>query len=387
MKFSEKARAHSEYIIDLRRDFHANPELSFKETRTSQIVCDELEKMGISYERLDNNCVVGRIKGVYEGKKIAIRADMDALPIREENRKSYTSKNVGVMHACGHDGHTAMLLGAAKLLVEVKDELKGEVFLCFQSAEEVGGGAFEILEYLERKGGVDEAISAHLWGEIPSGSISVVKGVRMAAGSGFTIEVTGKGGHGSRPDLSIDPIKPAANILLAISAIPTNRYKAIEPLVVHVGKLEAGTMGNIFPQKAILDGGIRSFSDEGEKFAKDAIATIAENCARMYGATAEFKSIEGVPAVVNDPLAVARAEKVVEKMGSLRLDEFEPICASENYGYYMQKYKGFMAFIGVRNEEKGIIHGQHHPKFDIDEDVLSKGSEFFAQYTFDFLYE
>lgn len=385
MKFAAKSKEYEKYIINLRRDFHTYPELSFEEVRTSQKVCEELEKMEISYVRLDKNCIVGRIKGAQEGKRIGIRADMDALPIIEENEKPYRSKNLGVMHACGHDGHTAMLLGAARLLVDVREELKGEIFLCFQSAEEVGGGAKEILDYLEEQGGVDQVIAAHLWADIPAGKISVVEGPRMAAGSGFTVEVMGRGGHGSRPDLSIDPIKPAANILLGISSIPTNRYKTIEPLVVHLGKIEAGTMGNIFPQKATIEGGIRSFSKEGEKQARQFIKEIAENGAKMYGATANVTFNPGVPVVYNDAKAVKMAKKVIDKLGTFELDEFEQICASENYGCFMQKYKGFLAFIGVRNEKKGIIYGQHHPKFDIDEDVLSKGSEFFAQYSYDFL--
>lgn len=387
MRFTDKAKEYEQYIIDLRRDFHIHPELSFQEIRTSQVVCDELDKMGIPYVRLENNCVVGRIKGSVEGKKIAIRADMDALPMEEANETSYASQTPGVMHSCGHDGHTAMLLGAAKLLQDVVDELKGEVFLCFQSAEEVGGGAMEIINYLEENGGVDEVIAAHVWADIPTGEISIVKGPRMAAGSSFTIEVEGRGGHGSRPDLSIDPIKPAANILLNISSIPTNRFKTIEPLVVSVGQLQAGTMSNIFPQNAVMSGSIRSFSQDGEDSAKKYIEEIAEHGAKMYGAIAKCTFIPGVPPVFNHGESVERAEKVLENLGSFINSEFEQICASENFGMYLQKYKGFLAFIGIRNEEKGMVYAQHHQKFDIDEDVLSKGSEFFAQYSYDFLNE
>lgn len=385
MRFAGKAEQYEKYIVDLRRDFHVNAELSFKETRTSQVVCDELVGMDIPYVRLKDNCVVGRIGSGKNGRKIAIRADMDALPIKEENNVPYKSQNEGVMHACGHDGHTAMLLGAAKFLSEVRDELEGEVFLCFQSAEEAGGGADVIIDYLEEQGGVDEVVSAHLWSEIPSGNISLVEGPRMAAGSGFTIEVIGKGGHGSRPDLSVDPIKPAANILLAISSIPTNRFSTLEPLVIHACQIEAGTMGNIFPQSAKMYGGIRSFTKAAYDKARELIRETAENGAEMYGAKATVTFVDGVPPVYNHAESVDRGKKVVEKLNSFKLDPFEQICASENYGFFMEKYKGFMAFIGIRNEEKGMIYGQHHPKFDIDEDVLAKGAEFFAQYAFEFL--
>lgn len=386
MRFKQRAKECEGYIIGLRRDFHANPELSFKEVRTAQVVCDELERLGIRYVRLEHG-VVGHIIGKEGGRSIALRADMDALPIEEENVVSYASNNAGVMHACGHDGHTAMLLGAAKLLAEARDQLKGEVYLCFQAAEEVGGGALEIIEYLDSQGGVDEAIACHLWADIPAGDISVVKGPRMAGGSGFTIEVFGRGGHGSRPDLAIDPLKPAASILLALSAIPSNRYKAIEPMVVHVGQFTGGTMGNIFPQKAVMAGGIRVFSEEGERVAKELVSEIVENCAKMYGAKGKVSFRRGIPIVNNDAVAVKRAEATLGKLNCFNMVDFEQICASENFGEFVKKYTGLMAFIGVRNEEKGICFGQHHPKFDIDEDVLWRGTAFLAQYTVDFLDE
>jgi amidohydrolase len=384
MKFDTKAKEYEKYIIDLRRDFHINAELSLKEFRTSKVVCDELDKMGIPYVRIENG-VVGRIQGEHSGKRIAIRADMDALPVVEENDVSYKSQNEGVMHACGHDGHTAMLLGAAKMLSEVREELNGEVFLCFQSAEEIGQGANELIGYLEEQGGVDEVIAAHLWSGISSGNISIIEGPRMAAASGYHVEVTGRGGHGSRPDLCIDPIRPAANILLAISSIPTNRYTTLEPLVIHTCMLQAGTMGNIFPQTATMSGSMRFFSIEGEKKARELIKETAEKGAEMYGAKAKVSFIDGIPTVYNHKDSVARAENVLEELNTFKMVTFEQICASENFGLYLKKYKGFMAFIGIRNEEKGLIYEQHHHKFDIDEDVLSKGSEFFAQYAFNFL--
>lgn len=387
MDFNKRAKEIESYIIDLRRDFHVHPELSYKETRTSEIVCNELEKMGIPYERVEKNGVVGIIEGKEPGKKIAIRADIDALPMQEENDVPYKSCIPGVMHSCGHDGHTSILLGAAKLLNEAKDEFSGKVFLCFQSAEEVGGGAHEIINYLESHGGVDEVIASHLWADIPSGKISVVKGGRMAGGDPFTVEVTGRGGHGSRPDQCIDPIKPIANILLALSSIPTNRYKTIEPMVVSVCKVQAGTAGNIFPQKATIEGTTRVFSKEGKKKVKEIMQEIVENGAKMYGAQGTLIIRDGVPAIINHEEPVKRAQKVIQKIDGLEHDEFEPICASDNYGYYLEKYKGFMCYIGIRNEEKGIVYAQHHPKFDLDEDVLKNGAAFFAQYACDFLNE
>lgn len=373
------------HIISLRRDIHAHPELSLKEVRTTALVCTELEKLDIPFTLLKNHCVVGILKGDQPGKRIAIRADMDALPITEENDVPYKSQYPGVMHACGHDGHTAMLLGTAALLNKIKKHLHGTVFFCFQSGEEVGEGADVILEFLEAQGGVDQAIAAHLWADIPSGMISVVAGARMAAVDAFDIEVIGKGGHASRPDLCIDPLKPAAAMLLALSSIPTNRYSPLEPLVIHIGKMEGGALRNIFPNSANLYGGIRYFSPQSRVLAGKLINEIAENCARMYGAKARVTFLYGAPAVVNHPEAVSLAEQVVAEMPELQLNTFEPICASENFGFYLEKYHGFMAFIGIQNAGKGLTCAHHHPHFDIDESVLIKGSEFFAHYTARFL--
>jgi amidohydrolase len=387
MRFKESASKYEDYIIGLRRDFHRNPELSFQETRTSKIVCEQLDIMKIPYVRLEENCIVGLIQGGKPGKKLAIRADMDALPIIEETGLPFASHVKGVMHACGHDGHTAMLLGTAAMINEVKEELRGKVYLCFQSAEEIWGGAKVVIDYLESQGGVDEAIAAHLWADIEAGHISVVKGARMARADGFEIEVIGQGGHGSRPDQCIDPIRAASNIVLGITSIPTNRYKSIEPLVVHVGSINAGTIGNIIPQSAKILGGIRSFSQAGKAAAWKLIHEIAENCAKMYGAQANVTISEGVPSVVNHPESVERAHRVIERIGVLMQEDFEPICASENFGMYMEKYKGFMAFIGIGKKNKELIFPHHHPKFDIDESVLKEGARFFSEYAFSFLNE
>ncbi len=385
MNIQKDLLATEEYVILKRREFHANPELSFQEKETKGVICRELKAIGIPYVELESNCVVGTIAGSLAGKKIAIRADMDALPIQEKTDVAYASKHDGVMHACGHDGHVAMLLGAAKVLSNYKEHLAGEVKLCFQSAEEMGGGAKEILEYLESLGGVDEAIAIHLWSGIESGKISIVEGARMAAGDAFWIEVQGKGGHGSRPDNCIDPIKPAAQILLALSAIPANRHSTLDPVVIHIGELSAGTLGNIFPQSATMSGGIRTFSREARERIPKIMKQVVEHGANMYGAKAVFTHRKGVPAVYNHPEQVKKAWAVVDTIDGLDLDPFEPICASENFGLYGEKYKGFMAFLGIRNAEKACDYEHHHPKFNMDESTLIRGVEFFTRYVLDFL--
>jgi amidohydrolase len=373
------------YLVDLRREIHAHPELSLEEKATSERVARELDEMGIQVVRLADHCVVGILRGGREGRRLAIRADMDALPIVEETSAPYRSQKQGVMHACGHDAHTAMLLGAARLLIGRQAQLAGRIFFCFQSGEEIGRGADVILEYLESQGGVDQAIAAHVWAEIPMGRISVVKGARMAAVDAFDIEVVGRGGHGSRPDLCIDPIKPAAQMLLALSAIPTNRTKSTDPLVIHIGKFEAGTLRNIFPQSAFLYGGIRYFSENARQNAHRLIRETCEHIAEAYGAKVKIEFIHGAPAVMNNSEAVARAEKVIGEMDRLELDTFEPICASENFAFFLEKYPGFMAFIGIQNKAKGLDCVHHHPHFELDEDALPLGVEFFTRYAIDYL--
>lgn len=388
MDYISQAKAHEDHIIALRRDFHRHPELSFEEKRTSQAVCDELERIGIPYVRLADNDVVGKLVGGKAGEgslSIAIRADMDALPISEENQTDYVSTAPGRMHACGHDGHTAMLLGAARLLKEAQDRLQGTVYFCFQSAEEVGGGAQPILDYLAQEGGVQRVLAAHVWADVPSGDMALIQGPAMAACDGFTVTVEGLGGHASRPDQSIDPIKPLCQMALTLSSIPTNFIRTIEPCVVHIGKLEAGTRGNIFPQTASLWGGTRTFSHDSRLKVRELIKQIATHTAQAYGANATVEIRADSPFVDNDPQTVAEVRALLKETGLMRPVDFPPILASENFGAYTAVYPGMMVFIGIRNEAKGLTYGHHHPLFDIDEEVLHKGSAFFALYADRFL--
>lgn len=386
MNFSVESSRVKDYVIETRRMLHMNPEISLEEIKTSNFVAQELERMNIEVIRLEKNGVIGKIVGNPVGKRIAIRADMDALPMQEENRdKGYCSQIDGKMHSCGHDGHTAILLGTAEILKKYEDKLNGTVYLCFQGAEEIGDGVDVIINYLKEEGGVDNIIASHLWAEIDSGEISIVEGPRMAAGGGWKAKVKGKGGHASRPDLTIDPIRPACSIALAVTSIPTNYYKSIEPLVVTCAVINGGTVRNIIPETVHLEGGIRSFSIEGRETAKKYIKQMSTNIAEAYGAEIELIFDDGIPPVYNDKESVDRGRKVVERMGTFNLVEYEQICASENFGMLLEEFPGFLAFVGIRNEEKGLIYGQHNPKFDIDEDVMDKVIEFYLDYTFDFL--
>lgn len=387
MDLKQLCMQQEEKMIALRREFHMHPELSFVEVRTAERVREELSKADIPWENVpDTYSVIGIIEGGQPGKTIALRADMDALPMQEETNAPYKSTIDGVMHACGHDAHVAMLLGAALVLNQVKESLKGKVLLCFQSGEETGSGSLKIIEYLEQKGGVDQLIGQHIWASIKEGTVAILDGSTMAGAMGLEIVISGQGGHGSRPDLSRDPIKPACDLVLKLSSIPSNFYDVLDHSVVHVGMIQSGTLGNIFPDNALIRCGFRYFKDGGGEKILELIERIAGGVAETYGVKTEIKVIGMTPPVINNHDSVLRAREVVSQIEGLEVDlAQEPICASEDFAYYMKKFPGFFAFLGGMNEEKGIVWTQHNTKFDIDEAALRKGCELLSRYTADFL--
>lgn len=373
-----------EYVVNLRRYFHENPELSGNEINTTNKIKSELEMLNIPYSELNATTIVAWLG---DGKKkIALRGDTDALPLLEEGNKMYISKNSGVMHACGHDGHIAMLLGAAKYLKTIENNLNGKIYFCFQPAEEIGGGAKEILEFLEKEGGVDQVFGIHLWSLIPINKICVSPGARMANGDSFSIKVIGRGGHGSRPDQCIDPLKIASKILLEITSIPSNRISTLDPSVVSVGKIYGGSAANIIPNEAFIEGGFRTFSKNARKEIEELIKKISNSIADYHNGKVEVDIKRGVPCVFNHQASSELAKiTVIKLLGEEANYDFEPLCASENFGFYTEKYPGLMAFVGAGNIEKGIIYPHHHPLFDIDEDSLINGTALYSQYALDFL--
>ena len=296
MTIAELAAKYEQYVIDMRREFHENPELSHHEERTVRRIREELDKLGIPNITVGHNNVIGTLEGGKPGKKIAIRADIDALPVAEANEVPYKSKVEGVMHACGHDGHAAMLLGTAHVLSEIRDQLCGTVYLCFQVAEEIGAGADEIVAYLKSIGGVDQAIGTHLAGGDPAGVINLPDGPMMAGALGFEITVKGVGGHGSRPDRAVDPVKPACDIVLKIAMIPAQYHNPFDTCVVSPCQITAGNKNNIIPETAFIAGNIRFFKyGDGDKI----FAKIKE--------VAEKNAIRVTTGSLNDLLAYATA--------------------------------------------------------------------------------
>lgn len=385
IKIRELALANESYMIQARREFHMYPEKSLEEERTSARIQEELSKMEISYEVLSDMTVIGTITGAAEGKTLVIRADIDALAIQEENDVPYKSKIEGVMHACGHDAHAAMLLGTAKILMEIKAELKGTVKVVFQVAEEIGGGYQEILDYFQRIGGVDNIIATHVWSGLESGMLSVEEGARMAGALPFAIEVTGRGGHGSRPDQSISPILPLCDIVMKLPYISQYLYNALETSVVSVGMIKAGTVRNTIPDKATAEGGIRYFSEEAKAAIPALLKRFAENIAASYGAAASVTIGGGIDPVVNDKESVQLLRETAQEMGTLTLVPYEQICGSDCYGMLLREYPGCYCFLGVGNKEKGIVHPQHSVVYDLDEDVMKLNCELMSRYALKYL--
>lgn len=378
--------AHENEIIENRRWFHRHPEVSFEEKETSERICKKLEEMGIPYEKLPPTYgIVATIEGGKSGKTLAIRADIDALPVNEETGLPSTSECSGKMHACGHDAHAAMLLGAAYALNKVKLELCGTVKCVFQAAEEIGGGYLEVLDYFEKIGGVDGIIGLHIWSAIPEGQILLYPGNVFAGAFGYTAKITGKGGHGARPDLTCDPIKAACELALKFASVPSNFYDVLDHSVVNVGIIQAGTLGNIIPSEALLRGGIRWYKEGGGEKILEIMRRMAEGIGHVHNVSCDI-SIDGdVPPIMNNVPMLEGAKMLLGDIDGLRLaDQNDPICAGDNYGYLLQAYPGFYGILGggKHNEE---IYPQHHPKFDVDENAFRKGAEFMVRYAKNFL--
>lgn len=385
MKARQLAKDYKDYVIGLRREFHMYPELSWEEVRTSGRVKEELTKMGIPFISVAKTGVVATIKGNKEGKTVALRADMDALQVNELNDVPYCSKNLGVMHACGHDGHTSMLLGAAKILNKMKDEIKGTVKLFFQPAEELADGAAKMIE-ANCMEGVDNIFGIHLWSNLEIGKISVEEGPRMAATDIFKICVKGKGGHGSLPHQGVDAVVAAAAIVNNIQSIVSREMNPFESVVVSIGKFISGTRFNVISNEAILEGTTRYFNPEIKDQMPEAIKRIIENTAKSYRAKAELEYTFATPVTINDPESSMVAMKAIKRLyGKEKIASMEKVTGGEDFAMFLGKVPGAIAFVGVGNEAKDAIYPQHHERFNMDEDALEIGTALYAQYAIEFL--
>ena len=382
------AKKHEAYLIEMRRYFHQHPELSFKEIETGRKVRSELEAMGIECKAVpagESFGIMGTIKGGHPGKTILLRADMDALPIVEETGAEYTSVNEGVMHACGHDCHIAILLASAKILCEIKEELCGDVRLLFQPAEEVGRGAGLLIKegVLE---GVDAAYASHVWATLPAGTIAVDPGAVMAAGSRFEIFVEGKSGHGAEPYKSIDPVITTAAIAMNLQSIVSREIDTQEPSVLTIGHMESGSAFNIVPATGYIDGTTRTWSREVDMAWGDMITRVAENTAAAYRAKAKVKYTYLLGPVVNDDAMTELVRGSVRKVGGeALLGHMKPTPVAEDFSEYQKKVPGVMAFVGVGNADCDAVWPQHSCHYKVDESALINGALVCAQVAIDFL--
>ncbi len=387
--FQEIDKAKSE-IIKLRRDFHQHPETGFQEERTSRIVANLLKEWGAEVKtNIGKTGVVGFIKGKGKGcKTVALRADMDALPIQEENDVSYKSKVDGKMHACGHDGHTAMLLGAAKVLSKHRECINGNIKLLFQPAEEGPGtgGAYPMI-----KEGVLNDVNAifgiHLSTAIPTGKLGINMGPSMASTDVFEITIIGKGGHAGSPHESVDAIAMGVRVFTEIQYMVSRQTNPMEPLVVSIGTFKSGFVSNVIAEKCEITGTIRTYSDQLRKKVINNIKDIANHVARVSGGNCKVNIIPGLPPLIND-LRLAQFSIDVGKqvLGENKVEILKkPSMGGEDFAYYLQKIPGAFMWLGARNESKGFVNQMHHPKFDFDEEALVLGSKMHIKLALDYL--
>ncbi len=386
MNVRNAAERLKDEIVAWRRRIHACPEIGWETHETGKLVAAELEKMGIAVTRVANTGVLGVLKGGEAGGTVALRADMDALPITEATDVPYKSQNPGAMHACGHDGHTAMLLGAAKILSGMRASLRGTVKFIFQPSEEIGGGALGFIEAGAVKG-VDAILACHLWPDLPSGKVSLVPGPRMAAANRFFITVKGKAGHGSMPHQGVDAILAAAAITMNLQSVVSREIAPLEPAVVTIGRFTGGTTWNIICDEVELEGTTRCFSREIHKNYPAVVERIVNSTAAAYRAeVADFRYIRIAPPTINDPLVAKVGAEALRKLyGEDILGEMEKVMGGEDFAYFQELVPGAMAFIGTGNREKGTDVPLHTDKFNIDEDVLPVGAALHAQFALDYL--
>ncbi|WP_159565924.1 amidohydrolase [Budvicia diplopodorum] len=377
---------HQQEMIAFRRDLHAHPELPWEEVRTTQKVAQALQAIGISFKLTKPTGVIAEIKGGKTGKTVALRADMDALPVLELNDTlSYKSQTPGKMHACGHDAHTAMLLAAAKTLYEHRAELRGNVRLIFQPAEEIAQGAIEMVKQGAIEG-VDNVFGMHIWSISPTGKISCNVGSAFAATDLLKIAFKGRGGHGSMPEACVDAAVVASSFVMNLQSIVSRETSPLEPAVVTIGKIDVGTRFNVIAENAVLDGTVRTFNVENRERIKAAIERYADHTAAMYGATAKVEYIYGTLPVINEERSALLAQSVVRAaFGDDSLFAEKPTTGGEDFSFYMENIPGCYALLGSRNVEKGTDWAHHHGCFNIDEDAMIKGAELYAQYAWSYL--
>ena len=379
----ELAKKNHEYVVSLRRYIHQHPELSFKEYNTQAFVEAKLHEMGITeIEHIATTGLVALIKGKNPDKKIvALRGDMDALPITEQNNTEYKSVNEGVMHACGHDVHTSSLLGTAMILHQIKDSFEGTIKLLFQPGEEKlpGGASIMIQEGALQNPTPTAILGQHVMPLLPAGTIGFREGLYMASTDELYVTITGKGGHGAMPHLNIDPVLIAAHIIIALQSIVSRSANPIIPSVLSFGKVIANGATNIIPAEVKMEGTFRTLNETWRAKAHTLMVKTATQLAESMGGSCVFEVRKGYPFLKNDILTTQRAKKyAIEYVGTENVVDLDIWMAAEDFSYYSQEMPACFYRLGTRNESKGIVSSVHTPTFDIDESALEVGTGLMA---------
>lgn len=374
------AKEAHDYVVRMRRDFHKHPETGFAEIRTSGVIAEGLKQMGLQVQTdIAKTGVVATLQVEGASSTVAFRADMDALPITEENDLEFKSQNEGVSHACGHDANMAMLLGAAKLMVQLKDKLKRQIKFIFQPCEEQHPGGAKLMVEQGVLKDVNEIYGLHIDPNILSGTFGVRAGATMAATDRIVITIIGKGGHASTPHLCVDPIVIAAEVILAIQTITSRKVNPLSPCVVSLCQISGGTTFNVIPDKVKIVGTVRTLSRE----LRDKMPILLEETIRgitsLNNATYQFEYLKGHPPLNNPQAQVDFIhDKIIALFGAESVEHIDPKMGGEDFSYYLEKIPGAYVFLGSGNLKKGVNQPLHSSRFLLDEDVLSMGSALFT---------
>lgn len=381
MNVMELIQQNREYTVSLRREFHQYPELSWKEFRTAKRIREELDKFGIPYVEVAGTGTIATLKGKKDHPIIGLRCDIDALPIQEMTNLPFRSQNDGVMHACGHDSHMAMLLTAAKVLSEHRDELECTVKFIFQPAEEAMNGALKVLEsgLLDT---LDTVAGMHIFPKLPAGTISVDPGPRYTSAGFMKIKIIGKSGHGAMPESAVDPIYVGAKVVDALQSIASRESNPNDTVVVSICTFHSGTLPNIIAESAELTGTVRTFNPKLQKQLPGIIERIIKGICEAYRATYEFDYYIDIPATITDAHCSEISRRAVEhSIGEEHLIQFPGTPGGEDFSYYLERTPGVYAFVGCRTPENDCLYELHSDKFNLDEDSMLNGAAFYVQYT------
>jgi amidohydrolase len=376
MEIKKKIETYTDELIDLYRDFHTHPELGFEEFRSQEKVMNYLSGLDLNPKKIASTGVFAELKGVTPGPTILLRTDMDAIPVTEETNLPHASQSPGVMHACGHDGHMAMMMIAAKVLTGMRDKLSGTIKFLFQPNEEDAGAYKVVEEGIMNSPKVDSVFGLHLWSQCPIGQIDIVDGAQMAASYYFDLKVKGRGGHAGFAHESTDPVFIASLIMQAVQGIQTRENNALDPAVIIFTQMNAGTSTTIVPETAVLKGSIRFLFEDGKKLFKRFEDVVSHICA-AYQAEYELGFQKGNDLLCNNPQAASVARTAAaEVVGQENVTSNIRTMAGEDFSDYLAHAPGAFAFIGFNNPEKNADFPHHHPKFQIDEDALAIGVEY-----------